>query len=364
MGIRPKILTRVTIPSGGWDLRVSIDNAGAYDQDIDVTLAAGDYYVSFDGQSDDFVHELTSKVYTGFTTSGRAAYDSTDLTGKLVLSFTDTGKVVAIADGGVDIRIDWTVLDGASIADVLGFDSATTTDLSTGTPTIEGTWQHAYGWYADEDGMIQSDVVEDIDRPITLQSRSVSGKVITYNVASHFDNVMQLRFMTRTKTWSRAIGYTTAPVWPYKKNQALECWWVSAKTGTPFRFYRDGSMNSTAFNETGTATAGDATTLTDSNKAFDIDPFIHKGKIIQMDTWASPALYPQRWHVASHTATVLTVSNSKHNNALNDLTSVYKILNQPYGTYVLDTSRTAAYAPVEVPIIDRYHFRLAVKRFV
>ncbi|HJW74987.1 MAG TPA: hypothetical protein VJ787_04875, partial [Thermoleophilia bacterium] len=70
---RPKLLSVVTIPSGGWQLRMYISNVTQWDTPVTVTMAAGEYFVAFDQQGDDFVRELHRRIYDGMIASGVAA---------------------------------------------------------------------------------------------------------------------------------------------------------------------------------------------------------------------------------------------------------------------------------------------------
>jgi hypothetical protein len=65
MSERPKILTAVTVPTGGWDLKIYFSVAGAYDTDVTVTIPAGTYFLADDGQDDDFIRVLNTEIQEG-----------------------------------------------------------------------------------------------------------------------------------------------------------------------------------------------------------------------------------------------------------------------------------------------------------
>src|SRR3990167_8625070 len=121
---RPKILTAITIPTGGWVFKIYASVATQYDTAVTATIAAGTYYMANDGQSDDFLMELQDKLNTAVAASAVGA------DGHVVFWIDpDNHKVKIGFDGDhyqgatpQDIKLAWTEEDGSDIAKVLGVD--------------------------------------------------------------------------------------------------------------------------------------------------------------------------------------------------------------------------------------------------
>jgi hypothetical protein len=366
---RPKILTAVTIPTGGWVMKIYIDNAGSFDEALTFTLAAGDYFVAFDHQSDDFIEEFMQKAYTDIVANATSGdYSSADHHGKPVLTLGTDGKINIDVGDTQNMRFAWTEENGASIAAVLGFDSSADDDY-TGT-RITGDYQHGYGWYADSDGQLKSLFIENHETTIANQSRSLSSQVKTHYIASHSTNEMALQFLSRDQTWSAGTAYGTVPGHPYQPNAAIECWWQEARQGIRFRVYRDGhpslnaaqtSINRFEYTGNGTDPPPSKTSWEDTSKAFAVSPQELAGKILA-STFAGIAIV--RRYISSHTATVLTLPNDIHN--LQDMTageSAYWILDQTYETYVVDLNAMQGFAPREIPNIDQYDITIPLLKY-
>jgi len=356
---RPKILTELTVPTGGWVLDLYITDAVQFDTKVQVTIAAGTYFVSWDQQADDYLGALQRACYTALDASAVAAYNGANEGGKPCFAINSAGKVL-IEVIGEEMRIDWTAEDGASIAAVLGFDSSAVLDMVADTQ-YTGTWQHAYGWYAADDNYIKMDMPDDVPITRSLQSVVPSGQVSTQFVAERYRNELALQFVPRNRMWSNGVGYTTTPTKGYEKNQGLECWWHQAAQGKRFRYYRDSVIDTAKAEITGTATGGTTTTLTDSGRSWDTDPQEHEGKLLVLSFTGSGQ--QMRWHIDSHTATVLTVADDVHNVAVNFGGNGYYIFNQPYRTYVVDIQRMSEFAPRELPQLDKYDIRIPMLRY-
>ena len=265
-----------------------------------------------------------------------------------------------------DVKFAWTEDDGDEIAKVLGFDeSADDTSTSTDNPTFTGDYHHAYGWYAPEDSLLLNLPVQDMSEFVGLQARALSGKVKTQQlVANRFNTDLALQFLPQLVTHSQNIGYTVAPLTPYKRNVPLECWWVEARKGTQFRVYRDGYILAARAGDRGTETAADATTLTDSGKSWSTEPQTWKNRILHMGTFGDPNGISQNWHIASHTATVITVSNAAPCGLdIDNDTASYYLFDHPYQTYVVDLKEMKKWDPRELPDIDRYDVEIPLLRY-
>ena len=358
---RPKILTAFTVPTGGWVLKVYVTNAGDYDTAVTATIPAGTYYVAGDNQADDFLYQLMSVTHAALDACAVAAYNGSGFEGKLLAGIVDAYVVLAVGDD-LDMRVAWTEEDGADIAEVLGFSSAAVLDIE---ETIEtGDWPHAYGWYADEDGQVEAHDLEDAVEALSLQSVAPTGNVRTIALSRKYSNRLALRFLTAAQMFSRA-GYTEVPATPYTRNRGLECWWQAARQGAQFRVYLYNQRTYAGAVERGTATAGAPTTLTDGTKHWDIDPQQHAGKCIVRAAVADVAdKLSMRWHIASHTATILTVPLAVAGVDVAAVGSEYGILDMRYRTYVLDISREPRFAPVEAADIERWSIEIPLLRYI
>lgn len=368
---RPKILTVVTVPTGGWVFKLYVSRVTEYDTAVTATIAAGDYFVSWDNQSDDFLYAFANTVnaaidaaHAAFPTDSLQCYLDDDH--KVNIVFEDTYYQGDPARG---IKLAWTENDGDDIGKVLGFDhSADDTNASaagSNNKTFTGDWQHGYGWYATEDGLLAESLTEDESEVEALQSVSHTGLVRTQRIAQRFLGKIDLQFLPRARTFSQNVGYGEANVHPYERNQGLECWWIQAQQGKRFRFYRDGRHDTDSASVAGTATGGTTTTLTDSGRSFDIDPQPHKGRLLWIAEWGTNASFPARFYISSHTATVFTVPNAgPYSQNLNAGGNGYYVFDQPYQTYVVNLEKMKTFLPAEVPALDRYDIKILVRRYI
>ena len=359
---QPKILTAFDVPTGGWGLRLQISDVAPFDTTVDVTLDAGTYYMAWDGQDDCFLELLHSEIYAALEASGVGDYVTGDNEGKPVF-WLDSDHKTNVVWGGFDIRFVWGALDGPDIANVLGFDSSSSTSLTTSTPAT-GTWHHAYGWYAD-DYLLEQHQPEDHNIPHVLQSRALDGKARTIYLDSWDINAIELAKVPRVKMYSRRVGYGEASVHPYARNAPLQCWWNEARQGIQFRFYPQESYSTALAAETGVTTGTTTTTLTDGGKTWETDPHVHTGRIVQKTFVDGNGLHTNinlRWLVSSHTATVLTLPNDVHNTAPGN--GAYYIFDHTYGTYTLDQRKMREFAPREIPNIDKYDLVIPVVRYI
>lgn len=365
------MLTRITVPAGGWAFQVKLSDAAPFDTTINATLAAGDYYVCGDNQDDDLLYELSSKATASIVAAGapfNAANCSMvawidEATHKVKLGFES-----AVFQGATrrQVKIMWTATN-ADLVEALGFDDSAD-DVSTGSdnPTFTADWHHAWGWYADRDGMLRAAPPSDYVRAMTQHGMGYSGVQKAQLFGEQFFTEVELYGITRAKTWSAGRAYGAAPVYPYSRNEGLECWWRSACGGTPFRLYLDGRVSSTIGADAGSAmTAHNTTTMTIGSRSWSIDGQRWAGRILYRPTFGSQLTYPASFYIASNTATVVTVENA-HPSGFNlgDNGQVWVILDQPYETYQLDFERGAEWKPSEIPALDEYIVSLNLARYV
>ena len=148
---RPKILTCITVPTGGYTLDVTHGSTTNT-----ITVPAGDYFMSQDDQSDDFLAVVTKLIDTEISgTYGSITFNSwIDFeTHQVKFYFSNTSSV--------SIVLDWTSGSG-NVGKVLGFDTSASDSLSGTSGTLTADYQHAYGWYAKEDGQLRDDTVDPI----------------------------------------------------------------------------------------------------------------------------------------------------------------------------------------------------------
>lgn len=362
----PKILPAFTLDSA-LTLKLAIDGVGAFDVTVTVTIPAGTYFMRWDAQSDDFLRVLHLACYTALDACAVVAYNGADNDGKPMFGIDANHKVTITIGGGLDMRFDWTLNDGATVAGILGFDATANLEVTAG-ETETANWQHAYGWYASAEGQYTGGVVEDTETAHVAQARAIGGEVVTQYLASIYDNHLSLRWLERLDTFSRGVGYTTAPVDPYERNRGIECLWRAIRDGSRFCVYLDSILDTTKAEEIGAYDfTGSLTVLTDAAKGWGVDPQEHVGKLLFIDEWGDVASgsAPQRFYVSSNTATTLTAPNSLNNTPLSGLgDSTYHIFDQRYATYVLDLAKMRTFAPNEIPDIDKYEIDLPLLRYV
>lgn len=360
----PKILTRVTVPTGGYAFKFYVSDSAQFDTLVTATVPAGDYFVSGDNQADDFLYALCNAATTQLRLVGGWA-----ATGNVFAS-VDTSYNIVIQFGTVfttthqDVRVDWP--NSTGVAAVLGFSTAATDDLTGGdNPSTTSDWVHAVGWFADEDGYLANLPNEDANEVFALQSRALSGVVRSQQLGVMFTSELSLQFLTKAKTFTRNIGYAGTNVYPYEKNVGLESWWREARQGTEFRVYRDGRKLATIAADRGTSTASTTTTLTIGSKTWDTDPQRWAGAILRVPTFTSAL--DQCYYISSNTATVLTASQATYHGLQLDGAGgsvAVELYDHRYQTYVVDLERMTSFAPEEIPQIDRYNITIPLRRYI
>jgi hypothetical protein len=363
---RPKILSVITVPTGGWTFRLAVSAAGNYDTDITATVAAGDYFLAWDMQSDDLFYELMDKIEAAIVSAGVnnvKPYFYFNSSNRVVIGFDTNG---GFSDA---VKLKWT-LTTAALAGVLGFSTAAdTTSTAVLNPSFTADYDPAYCWFAEEDGQLANHLVEESSMVKAVQSISLSGRVTTQRLARTFEQTLELAWLTRERTFSRDTAYSTAPVPPYYRNRGLECWWKQAQTGTRFRVYRDGIQTSsmtasqqTNMSEAGVLTAASSTTLTDTAKAFSVEPQTYKSSLIK--TYNADLSHPVRMLISSHTATVFTLPTQPFGIAWGAAGQRYYTFDQRYTTCVVDLMKMMTFLPQEIAALDRYNISIPLLRYV
>lgn len=370
---RPKILSVITVPTGGWAWDIDLSDVAQFDTNITGTVPAGDYFMSADQQSDDFLFALMTSIMTA-----RAA---TAVSGIVLIGLNATSHKVQwkFVEGdfasapGRDVRLNFTAWD-SDLCKALGVDNTADVSLTgTNRPEYTSDWHHGYGWYADEDGQIND--IGPADSPMSASVQGVApytGHVKSIYYGERYANQIQLQFLERydqdrTKVWSDGKAYGDAPVWPYNRNEPLECWWHEAKYGRRFRVYRDGHIDTNKAADYGVSTASNNTTLTDANKSWSVEPYRWVGRLIYIDPYTGSGI-PQWFYIISHTSTVLTANDHPgwfdvDGNDGGAASHAYYLFDHPYQTYVADLNKMTDFSPKERRVIDRWDISIPLLRY-
>lgn len=357
---RPKILTPVTFDSQV-SFNFTISFLGSLDTNLNANVAAGTYYIAWDGQDDDLIYALHAAMCTVLFIGPQfhpCIYLNSE--NKVVIWFNGDHYVDSSGwENDIRIRPD---ASSSELMRALGFDeNRDTTSTTVDKPSFTGDYQHGYGWYANTDGQLSSLLVEDRNLTVTPQAVSLSGRVTSQNIGQRFTNRIDLEWLDRGQTFSRAVGYGETPVEPYDWNKPLECWWEHAREGTEFRVYREGRNSVDVFTETGASTAGSSSNITDANKTWQTDPQEYKDLLV---TSTESEGAPSRVRIVSHTDTVLTPPNTNPTTrSYADTGESYYILDQRYETYVVDLDSMSEFNPGEHEREDFYRITIPLLRY-
>lgn len=369
MGIvRPKILTMIEVPSGGWDLDFKISNASTLDTSLTATVPAGEYFVAWDHQLDDLLYRVTKAIRDAIVAAGlgtnRFVYTAIDEDNRVTIRFAGSSFVDSVGHEN-NVEITW-ASSHADLIKALGSDGVTWSSTGTNHPKWTATHQHSHGWYARED--IELDSLMRADRNIATiaQNTSLDGTTGTVLWGSRYENALSLQFLSSVQTWSDGTAYGNNPPYGYNKNQALECWWMAARSGTRFRVYRNESKLVSA---SGALAAGvneyiNSAYIGDSSKAWTTNQWA--GMAVLFNTQSALVTEAARFFIASNTATRLYSGASIANGSTWDPSAgeAFYIHDLLYRTYILNTTEMSEWAPDELPQIDRYNIRIPLKRYV
>jgi hypothetical protein len=367
---RPKLLSVITIPSGGWLFRVQLSDAGAYDHTANATLAAGDYYLSGDGDSTDLLCELCTKSTAAIRALGAPfasgyVYAWIDTSHKVNLHFVACSAAAAARP----IKIVWTA-SAANLALALGFD-ATADDVLDATPlTKQADWHHAYGWYCDTDGNLQNKPIVDAISCKSVQARSLGGVVRTQRMSEFLrDSSASLYMLTNAKTFSDGTAYGSTPPYPRSKNEPFECLWYEIAGGKQFRFYRNYSAELVRCEAraVGGGDGGGYEIISPVPAA--VDQW-NSGHVLAESLTLTDAVLGANTRTAPFLSIVDdTLANGVDPNLPPGLADGF--LNaEPVGllypchqTYVLNAADSNTFAPEEIPGIDRFNIDFKMMRY-
>ncbi len=369
---QPKILTRITVPAGGWTLRLYLSVSSQFDTQVNATLAAGDYYMAWDGQSDDLIYALNIAVRNAIKTIG-APYSVNDLVNIWIDATTHKVKIAfvhSLFEAGGDVRLDWPS-SSDDLAKVLGFDASATDDaVNTDYPIFAADHHHSHGWYADADGVLRAAPPDDFSAAAVQFGMSAAGMQAVQLFGERFFSEVELYGVPRAKMWSGGKAYGDASSHPYARNEALECWWRACMDGTPFRLYYDGKLDTALSDEHASSIAAHSTTTltAPAGKSWSTDPQRWTGRLLYLPSISDGTTTPARFHIAGHTSNVLTVTNAHPLGvSLGDWMGggdSWHIFDQPYQTYQIDAERMQQFRPEEIPALDEYIITLPLVRYV
>jgi hypothetical protein len=137
MATNGKLQSRITVPTGGWDLAITEVPTNS----ATITVPAGTYYhSSADSEAEGLLDTIQTLI--------EAAVTATDLDGTYTVSLSDaesgTGKVTIAATGITSFSIAWT---DSELQDLLGFTSTPSGALTyTGESQTQALWIGSYPW--------------------------------------------------------------------------------------------------------------------------------------------------------------------------------------------------------------------------
>lgn len=378
---RPALLSVITVPTGGWTLKVyASTHGGTYDKTLTAVIPAGDYFMSGDNQDDDLLFALQTQMKAQLTAAGGAFASDGKFYAWIEEATSDLHHVsmrfcdVPFEDaaGNNDVKIAWTE-STAGLAEALGFAyAADDTSTATDSPIFTSDYLHAHAWYADEDGQLEDLLICDESEVAVSQKRGpIDGRVKTCWLGSSSKNKLVLSWLSKALTYSKDVDYGDLPPYGLTRNKALECWWREARQGKRFRLYENKRLNIAYCNDYVNTTADTPTTVTDSGKAWAVNQWA--GKILAFN-WPTDAYGFRGWgwveqsfYVASNTATSITVSNASPDGE--DLAELdggnYRLIDAGYQTYVVDLTTMRSFAPHPMaPNLDYYGITIPLFRYV
>ena len=381
---RPKLLSVITVPAGGWLFRVQLSDAGAYDHTANATLAAGDYYLSGDGASTDLLCELCTKATAAIRALGAPfatgfVYSWIDPTHKVNLYFVQCSAAAAARP----IKIVWTAC-AAGLALALGFDTAADDVLNAVPLSKQADYHHAYGWYCDEDGCLASKPLVDTISAQMQQARSLGGVVRTQRMSSWLhDSNFNLEFLTNTKTFSDETVYGSLPPYPRNRNEAFECLWYEIAGGKQFRFYRNYSAVSTPSSFSDSAVRCEARCIsTGSGGGYEwvspdfVNDQFNGGHIVGMIWSIVDAVLAGNSLGVPYTSIINDVIHSfagancalgvniPPGLAVGFLWGNHGLLYPCHQTYVIDVNQSGKFEPQEITGLDRFNISFKMMRYV
>lgn len=283
--IPPAILTRVTFASSQ-TLRAKITVSTSLDTNVDCVVAAGSYYISGDGGTDDLLTVIAAAFESARPSQNHSLLPTFDRSSyKVRFGFITTGSDSSINVAG----------SSSDLIAALGIGSS---DLSgSGSPlTLTAAYRPKFVWVP-TDGILRG--IETSITQRTSQRKSISGVIKSQFGGS--DQVLRASFelLSEQDAYSRATAYGSEPPWPYPYNASLEAWWLQAVAGKRFRVYPHFALPwdqlSAAYRPPTPAisrelvTAGGATSITTSDVYASTHPELGVGMTMFLPWW--------HWHV-------------------------------------------------------------------
>lgn len=367
--VRPKILPLVTIPTGGYDINFKISVAASLDTSLTATITAGDYFMAWDGYTDDLVYEIAGAIQLAITTAGhgtgRRCHCYIDSDHKLNIRFYGSAYVSSVGWEN-DVEITWATSD-TGIVEICGSDGTTWSSTNTDHPYWTGDYQHGYAWYASEDHVLSDLMPYDSEIARIAQTTALDGTTKTVLWGSRYVNNLSLQNVKHVDMWSNGSAYGESVSYGLERNRGLECWWRLARQGTRFRLYRNDSV---LVDAAGAVAAG-------VNSTTDTDSLRYTSGNWTDDEWIGMAAL---WYRGASTVTgmpgrfriddndneyILAESSLPGGGTVDESASQqFFIKDLRFQTYILNTEEMSQFNPIEVPNIDRYDIEIPLKRYV
>jgi hypothetical protein len=365
---RPKILSEIVFPAAV-TIKMYFYNASAYDTPVTAQVPAGTYFMANDNQDDDLIMVLSGVLTTAIRANGgnfaaMYAFGWINSDHKFCLQIAN----LAAASGNNNIKLAWSE-STASLRTALGVGSSDEViAAASGSASYTAPYHHAYGWYADEDGYLREKPIVDRVSAQVIQARSLGGIVKTQQMSSLlYDSSLSLYAMTEAKTHSDGTAYGSDPPYPYARNVAFECMWQEMIQGKRFRVYRNHATAADRRDYAGTWSSSTDTTVTATTSTWTVNQFagmVFRGVSFSGFDITGPVVAA----ILSNTASVLTFHNALINGAVVGMgypitPALFAIIDGRYKTYVLDASSGQAWAPEEIPGINRYSVTIPLFRY-
>ena len=377
---RPKILSAIVVPTGGWAFVIDLSKTTDYDTAVTATLPAGTYYLSDDHSSSDLLDALckvltTAIQATGSPFSSSLAYGWLDAAHKVNLAFPG-----GWGGSATKIKISWSNTN-PSLVLALGGPSASgggtgiDATMTAADTTYTCPYPHAYGWYADGDGWLKMMPLADIASMQVLQARSLGGLVRSQQISSIlYDSNIAIELIPNVNMLSFGNLYGYDPPYPAVRNQPLECLWYDIVGGKQFRIYRNYSTSSARNNGGFTANGGSSSSLTNSaGSIWTTSQWVGFGAlgsvVFPLAYGGGNLSYPAQPAITANTASSLTVGLLPGSpDIYNAVSAGWVFVPQAYQTYVIDASEKGdtvpKFAPVEVPNLDQFNISIPLMRYV
>lgn len=367
--VTPKILTMITVPTGGYDLEFTISISSSLNTALTATIAAGEYFMSWDGYSDDLVYAIAGAMRTAIVNAGYGTnryvhcYINSDK--RLVIRFYGSAFEDSVGHEN-DVKISWSTSD-AGIVEACGSDGTDWTSTATDNPYWTGDNRHGFAWYAEEEHVLSGLMPYDSEIARIAQQTALDGTTKTVLWGSRYVNSLSLQNIKHVDMHSNGSSYGDAVSYGLEVNRGLECWWRSARNGTRFRVYRSDSVSvdSTLAIASGVNSVSESDALKQTSAGWATDKWVGMSVLWNRGAGVVSGM-PARFRIDSNDDERVYAESTLPGGDFVDATSSeqFFIKDLRFGTYILDTEKMSKWEPIEVPNIDRYDITIPLKRYV